>query len=32
MNMYVDKIVSILNNEPVDIYINPTFLTCVFSG
>lgn len=30
MNMYVDKIVSILNNEPVDIYINPTFLlTCL---
>jgi len=26
MDMYVDQIVSILNNEPIDIYANPTFL------
>jgi len=26
MDMYVDKIVSILNNEPIDIYVNATFL------
>jgi len=26
MDMYVDKIVWILNNEPIDIFVNPTFL------
>jgi len=26
MDMYVDKIVTILNKEPIDIYVNPTFL------
>ncbi len=26
MDMYVDKIVAVLNNEPIDIYVNPTFL------
>jgi hypothetical protein len=26
MDMYVEKILSILNNEPIDIFVNPTFL------
>jgi hypothetical protein len=26
MDMYVDKIVTILENEPIDIFVNPTFL------
>jgi len=26
MNYYVNQIVEILNNEPIDIYVNPTFL------
>jgi len=26
MDMYVDKIVSIISNEPIDIFVNPTFL------
>ncbi len=26
MDMYVDKILSVLNNEPIDIFVNPTFL------
>jgi hypothetical protein len=26
MDMYVDRILSVLNNEPIDIYVNPTFL------
>ena len=26
MDLYVDKILSVLNNEPIDIYVNPTFL------
>jgi hypothetical protein len=31
MDMYVDKIVSVLN-EPIDIYVNPTFLPAVIAG
>jgi hypothetical protein len=30
MDMYVDKIVSVLN-EPIDIYVNPTFLPAVIA-
>jgi hypothetical protein len=26
MDMYVDRILSVLNNEPIDVYVNPTFL------
>jgi len=26
MEMYVDRILSVLNNEPIDIFVNPTFL------
>jgi len=26
MDMYVDRILYVLNNEPIDIYVNPTFL------
>jgi hypothetical protein len=26
MEMYVDRILSVLNDEPIDIYVNPTFL------
>jgi len=26
MDMYVERILSVLNNEPIDIYVNPTFL------
>ena len=26
MEMYVDRILSVLNHEPIDIYVNPTFL------
>jgi len=29
MDMYVDKIVTILENEPIDIFVNPTFLPAV---
>jgi len=31
MDMYVDKIVTILNNEPIDIFVNPTFLPAVIA-
>jgi hypothetical protein len=31
MDMYADKIVSVLN-EPIDIYVNPTFLPAVIAG
>ncbi|MFZ2147938.1 MAG: family 16 glycoside hydrolase [Sedimentisphaerales bacterium] len=31
MDMYVDKIVTILNNEPIDIYVNSTFLPAVIA-
>lgn len=31
MAMYVDKIVTILNNEPIDIFVNPTFLPAVIA-
>lgn len=26
MDMYVDRILSVINNEPIDIFVNPTFL------
>ncbi|MHC4325042.1 MAG: 3-keto-disaccharide hydrolase, partial [Planctomycetota bacterium] len=29
MDMYVEKIVTILQNEPIDIFVNPTFLPAV---
>lgn len=32
MDMLVDRIVSIMENEPVDIYVNPTFLPEVISS
>jgi len=32
MDMYVDKIVTILNNEPIDIYANPTFLPAAIAN
>lgn len=32
MDMLVEKIVTILNNEPIDIYVNPTFLPEVIAG
>ncbi len=32
MEMYVDRILGVLNNEPIDIYVNPTFLPdCIAS-
>ncbi len=31
MDMYVERIVEILNNEPIDIYVNPTYLPEVIS-
>ena len=31
MDMYVDKIVTILANEPIDIFVNPTFLPAVIA-
>ena len=31
MDMYVDKIVTVLNNEPIDIFVNPTFLPVVIA-
>jgi hypothetical protein len=31
MDMYVDKIVTILNTEPIDIFVNPTFLPAVIA-
>jgi hypothetical protein len=31
MDMYVDKIVTILNIEPIDIFVNPTFLPAVIA-
>ena len=31
MDMYVDKIVTILENEPIDIFVNPTFLPVVIA-
>jgi len=31
MDMYVDRIVGILKNEPIDIYVNPTYLPEVIS-
>ncbi|MBN2592269.1 MAG: DUF1080 domain-containing protein [Sedimentisphaerales bacterium] len=31
MDMYVDKIVTILENEPIDIFVNPTFLPAVIA-
>ena len=31
--MYVNRILSVLNNEPIDIYVNPTFLpACIAEG
>lgn len=32
MEMYVDRILSVLNNEPIDIYVNATFLPDVIAG
>ncbi|MHC4509872.1 MAG: DUF1080 domain-containing protein, partial [Planctomycetota bacterium] len=32
MEMLVGKIVTILNNEPIDIYVNPTFLPAVIAA
>ncbi len=32
MDMYVGKILSVLNHEPIDIYVNPTFLPAVIAG
>ena len=32
MDMLVRKTVGILNNEPIDIYVNPTFLPAVIAG
>jgi hypothetical protein len=31
MDMYVDKIVTILENEPIDIFVNPTFLPAIIA-
>jgi histidinol phosphatase-like PHP family hydrolase len=31
MDMLVDKIVTIMNDEPIDIYVNPTFLPRVIA-
>jgi hypothetical protein len=32
MDVYVERIVAILSNEPIDIYANPTFLPQVIAG
>ena len=32
MKMYVDRILGVLNNEPIDIYVNPTFLPEVIAA
>jgi hypothetical protein len=32
MNVIVDRILGVLNNEPIDIYVNPTFLPEVMSA
>ena len=32
MEMYVDRILGVINNEPVDIYVNPTFLPEVIAA
>jgi histidinol phosphatase-like PHP family hydrolase len=32
MDMYVNKILTVLNNEPIDIYVNPTFLPAVIAN
>jgi hypothetical protein len=32
MEMYVDRILGVLNHEPIDIYANPTFLPDVIAG
>ena len=32
MEMYVDRILKVLNQEPIDIYVNPTFLPEVIAG
>lgn len=32
MDMLVEKTVGILNNEPIDIYVNPTFLPAAIAG
>jgi hypothetical protein len=32
MEMYVDRILGVLNNEPIDIYVNPTFLPEVIAA
>ncbi|MFB3786166.1 MAG: family 16 glycoside hydrolase [bacterium] len=32
MDMYVDRIQYVLNNEPIDIYVNPTFLPDVIAA
>lgn len=31
MEMYVDRIVAVLNDEPIDIFVNPTFLPTVIA-
>ena len=31
MEMYVEKIVGVITNEPIDIYVNPTFLPAVIA-
>jgi len=31
MDMYVDRIVAVLNDEPIDIFVNPTFLPTVIA-
>jgi len=32
MDMLVDRTVAIISNEPIDIYVNPTFLPAVIAG
>jgi hypothetical protein len=32
MEMYVERILGVMKNEPIDIYVNPTFLPEVISG
>ena len=32
MDMYVDRIVGVMEHEPIDIYANPTFLPDVIAG
>lgn len=32
MEMYVDRILSVLNDEPIDVYVNPTFLPRQIAG